>query len=98
MLETAAALIGLLTTFLLWGRLRQRQRASDLLLFVALAILSLTSLLFAALPSIRWSQPHPFSTWTTLAAGAVGAGLLAAAALMPDSHLKNYERSAKYGI
>jgi signal transduction histidine kinase len=98
MLETAAALIGLLTTFLLWGRLRQRQRLSDLLLFTALAVLSLTSILFAAVPSIRWDHPHPFSTWTTLAAGALGALLLAAAALIPDAHLESYERSAKYGV
>jgi signal transduction histidine kinase len=98
MLETAATLIGLLTTFLLWGRLRERQRFSDLLLFVALAVLSLTNLLFAAIPAVHWSHPHPFSTWTTLAAGALGAALLALAALIPDGRLENYERAAKHGV
>jgi hypothetical protein len=37
MLETTATIIALLTTVLLWGRLRERQRLDDLLLFVALA-------------------------------------------------------------
>ena len=40
MLETAATLIALLTTFLLWGRLRQRRGLDDLLLFVALGVVS----------------------------------------------------------
>ena len=52
MLETTATLIALLTSVLLWGRLRQRQRLDDLLLFVALALLTTTNPLFAAIPAV----------------------------------------------
>lgn len=90
MLETAAALIALLTAFLLWGRLRQRRGVRDLLLFVALVILSVTNLLFATIPAVLWSQPHAFSVWTTLVGGAVGAAFLAASALVPDTRLRNF--------
>lgn len=89
MLETAATLISLLTTFLLWGRLCQRRRLDDLLLFVALGVLSVTNLFFAAVPAVLWTHPHAFSTWTTLVGGALGAGLLATAAMVPRRRLRH---------
>ena len=98
MLETTATLISLLTTVLLWGRLRQRQRLDDLLLFVALALLTTTNLLFAAIPAAIWVDPHPFSIWTTVCGGAVSAALLAAAALAPPIRLRNYEKAARIAI
>jgi len=88
MLETAATLISLLTTFLLWGRLRQRRRLDDLLLFLALGVLSCSGLFFAAVPAALWARPHPFSTWTTLVGGALGAALLAVAAGVPRRRLR----------
>jgi len=98
MLEAAATLIAFLTVYLLWGRLRQRQRLTDLLLFIALGLLALTNLLFAAIPAIVWTQPHPFSVWTTLSAGGLGAALLAVAALVPARRLRNYEQAAGRAI
>jgi signal transduction histidine kinase len=98
MLETTATIIALLTTVLLWGRLRQRQRLDDLLLFVALALLTTTNLLFAAIPAAIWTDPHPFSIWTTVCGGAVSAALLAAAALAPPIRLRNYEVAARIAI
>jgi signal transduction histidine kinase len=98
MLETTATLIGLLTTVLLWGRLRQRQRLNDLLLFVALALLTTTNLLFAAIPAAIWTDPHPFSIWTTVCGGAASAALLAAAALAPPIRLRDYEKAARIAI
>lgn len=98
MLETTATIIALLTTILLWGRLRQRQRLDDLLLFVALALLTTTNLLFAAIPAAIWTDPHPFSIWTTVCGGAVSAALLAAAALAPPIRLRNYEMAARIAI
>src|SRR2546423_7284709 len=98
MIETAAALIALLTTFLLWGRLRQRRGLADLLLFVGLGLLSLTNLLFAAIPAVIWTEPNSFSTWTTLAAGAFGAALLAAAATVPERRLLRFKRDVSLAV
>ncbi len=95
MLEATATLIAFLTTILLWGRLQQRQRLDDLLLFCALGLLSFTSLLFAVIPAAVWTDPHPFSTWTTMAAGAVAAAMLAAAALVPSIRLRDHERAGR---
>ena len=98
MLETAATLIGLLTTFLLWGRLSQRRRLDDLLLFLALGVLSLTNLFFAAIPAAFFGNTHTFSTWTTLAGSALGAALLALAALVPRRQLSNYRHATRFAI
>src|SRR2546428_954829 len=98
MLETTATLIALLTTILLWGRLKQRQGLDDLLLFVALALLTTTNLLFAVIPAAIWTDPHPFSIWTTLCGGAVAAALLAAAALAPPIRLRDHEKAARIAM
>jgi signal transduction histidine kinase len=98
MLESTATIIALLTTILLWGRLRQRQRLDDLLLFVALALLTTTNLLFAAIPAAIWTDPHPFSIWTTVCGGAAAAALLAAAALAPPIRLRDVEQAARIAI
>jgi signal transduction histidine kinase len=95
MLEVTATLIAFLTTILLWGRLQQRQGLDDLLLFAALGLLAFSSLLFAAIPAAVWTDPHPFSTWASLAAGALAAGMLCAAALVPAIRLRNYERAGR---
>jgi signal transduction histidine kinase len=97
MLETAATLIALLTTFLLWGRLRERKRLEDLLLFLALGVFSVANLFFATVPAAFWTRPHPFSTWTTVAASALGGVLLALAALVPTRRLKHLERATAKG-
>jgi signal transduction histidine kinase len=91
MLEVTACLIAFVTTVLLWGRLKYRQGLDDLLLFAALGLLSVTSLLFAVVPAAVWREPHPFSTWTTLIAGGFSAALLAAAALVRPVRIRNYE-------
>jgi signal transduction histidine kinase len=91
MLEVTACLIALVTTVLVWGRLRYRQRLDDLLLFAAIGLLAVTSLLFAVVPAAIWREPHPFSTWTTLIASGLSAALLAAAALVRPMRIRNYE-------
>src|SRR5207248_9596165 len=98
MLETLATVIALLTTILLWGRLQQRQRRNDLLLFMALALLTTTNLVFAAIPAAIWTDPHPFSIWTTVCGGAVSAALLAAASLAPSVKLRDYEKAARISM
>lgn len=98
MLEVTASLIVFVTTVLVWGRLKSRQRLDDLLLFVALGLLSVTSLLFGVIPAAIWRDPHPFSTWTTIAAGALAAALLAAAALVRPVRLRDYEHAGRVAV
>jgi signal transduction histidine kinase len=98
MLEVTATLIAFVTTVLVWGRLSWRRGLDDLLLFVAIALLSVTSLLFAVIPAAIWREPHPFSTWTTVVSAGLTAALLAAAALIHRPRLRNYEHSARLAI
>jgi len=98
MLEVTASLIAFVTTVLVWGRLKWRQGLDDLLLFLALALLSVTSLVFAVVPAAIWRDPHPFSTWTTLVAGGLSAALLAVAALVRPIRLRNYEHTTRLAV
>lgn len=98
MLETTATLIGLFTTVLLWGRFQHRRGIDDLLLFVAVGLLSLTNLVFAAMPAAFWTEPHPFSIWTSLAATACSALLLAAAAHSPPVRVRDAERAGRIAV
>jgi signal transduction histidine kinase len=98
MLEVTATLIAFLTTVLVWGRLRWRQGLDDLLLFAALGLLSVTSLLFAVIPAAVWTDPHAFSTWATFAAGGLSAALLAMAALVRPFPLRNYEHAGRLAV
>src|SRR5439155_258482 len=98
MLEVTASLIAFVTTVLVWGRLKWRQRLDDLLLFIALALLSVTSLVFAVVPAAIWRDPHPFSTWTTLVAGGLSAALLAVAAVVRPVRLRNYEHTTRIAV
>jgi len=98
MLEVTASLIAFVTTVLLWGRLKWRRGLDDLLLFAAVGLLAVTSLLFAVVPAAIWKEPHPFSTWTTLVASGLSAALLAVAALVRHVRLRNYEHAARVAV
>jgi signal transduction histidine kinase len=79
-LETAAALVALLATFLVAGRFLRGGRIDDLLLTAALGVLAATNLLFSALPS-AFSNGHPTTTWLWLSMSGqlMGASALALA-------------------
>jgi signal transduction histidine kinase len=98
MLEMTATLASLLTTFLLWGRLRERRGTDDLLLFVGLGALGVSTLLFATVPAAFWTMPHPFMTWMGVAGSAIGALLLAGAAFVRPARLRNHERAAGHAV
>jgi signal transduction histidine kinase len=94
MVETTATLVAFLATFLLFGRLRQRRRIDDLLLFVGLGVLALGNLLFATAPAAVWELPRPVTTWSGVGASAIGGTLLAIAPWVPRRSLRDYERAA----
>src|SRR5204862_1248983 len=56
------------------------------------------NLVFAAIPAAIWTDPHPFSIWTTVCGGAVSAALLAAASLAPSVKLRDYEKAARISM
>jgi signal transduction histidine kinase len=76
--DTAAALIGLLASYLLFGRFQRRRRLDDLVLFIAMSVFALTNLFFAALPTMFLDVgSSPFSTWAALTGRLVAAAALA---------------------
>jgi signal transduction histidine kinase len=88
-LETAAALIGLLASYLLFGRFRRRRRLDDLVLFIALALFALTNLVFAAIPAMVVDfESSKFSTWSALSGRLLGAFAFAAADFVPSRRIE----------
>src|ERR687891_2453099 len=82
--ETAAALIGLLSAYLLLGRFRQTHALDDLALFAAFSVFALVNLFFAALPTmVTGTSSNALSTWAALSGRLLGALLLAVAAFVP---------------
>jgi signal transduction histidine kinase len=86
-LLTAEALIGLLSAYLLLGRLRRRGALEDLLLCMALAVLAVSNLVFAAVPAVFSTDTSVFSTWSSLLGRLLGATLFAAAAIVPSRRI-----------
>jgi signal transduction histidine kinase len=92
-LETAATLIALLAAYLVFGRYRQSELASDLALVAALALLAAHNLFFLTLPAIL-EGTGSFSTWAPVAGGLLGAAVLAGSALAPARRLRSPGRAA----
>ena len=83
-LETAAALIGLLAAYLVFGRFRRSGRLDDFMLCYSLSLLAFSNLFFAVIPAISSSGSDRFGTWARLVGQLLGAVLFAAAAVAPQ--------------
>ncbi|MDP9397074.1 MAG: sensor histidine kinase [Actinomycetota bacterium] len=84
-LETAAGLIALLASLLVFGRFRVTGCLTDLLLVFALGLMATANLAFAAVPAaLSGGVAGQAATWAVLACRLVGAATLAVAALGPD--------------
>jgi signal transduction histidine kinase len=94
-LETAGALISLLTALLLYGRFRQTLERRDLLLTGALSAFAASNLLFSAVPAIAATRPGSFATWAPVGGQLLAALLLAAAALAPTRALRRPDLAAR---
>jgi signal transduction histidine kinase len=89
-LETAAAIIALIAATLVFGRFRESGRLNDLALVTALSVLGATNLLFAALPAAIPNIFEPrVATWSAVAGGLLGSGLLALAAFAPATRVRH---------
>ena len=73
-LDTAAAMVGLLVAFLLLGRFGQRRALSDIVLVFAMLIFAIANLGLSALPTtdIQGGGPRGFAVWAPLVARFVG--------------------------
>jgi signal transduction histidine kinase len=84
-IETAAALVLIFIAAVLLGRFRLNGSRRTLLKFGAVTLLALDNLFSAGLTVVVNSiSDGAFSTWATAGNSAIGAMLLAAAALLPD--------------
>jgi signal transduction histidine kinase len=95
-LETAAALIALLASFLVLGRFLRSRAASDLVLVCALAALAGANLL-AALAAAT-DTPSRFATWAPVGGRVLGSALFAAAAFLPAVSLRRPRRAATWAL
>jgi signal transduction histidine kinase len=87
-LETSGSLIALVAGFLVFGRLLRRTYLNELLLASALAVLSLSNLLFVTVPSVAGWAPDDLTVWAAPFARSVGAVLFALAAFVPRHPLR----------
>jgi signal transduction histidine kinase len=94
-LETAGALISLLTALLLYGRFRQTLERRDLLLTGALSAFAASNLLFSAVPAIAATRSGSFATWAPVGGQLLAALLFAAAALAPTRALRHPDLAAR---
>lgn len=85
--ETTAALVLVLATFLVSGRVRRRALLNELLLAGAFALLAAASVLFALLAAFGRQGPHGLLSWDGRIGSVLGALLLALAALAPARRL-----------
>jgi signal transduction histidine kinase len=83
-IETAAALIALLATFLVYGRASRSRHVDDDLLLAAFALLALANLAFATIPAVSEAGNTRLATWASIAAHVASSILFALAALSPQ--------------
>lgn len=96
-IETAAALIALLASYLVFERFRRDTRLNNLLLAAALFLFAFTNLFFSALPAMLEARPGAFSTWAPVAGRVLGATALAVSAFAPGTCLRR-PRTAASGL
>ena len=88
-IETAAALVAWMASYLVFLRFRRSGLLNDLLLASALALLAATNLFFLAIPAAFASGPaEEAAMWAAVVGGALGAVTLAGAAFATPRPLK----------
>jgi signal transduction histidine kinase len=92
MVATATGLIGALATLALAERAHSTRQPSDLLMALALAILSATDLIVAAGLSLVNANPEHAWQWVTLAARLAASAILIGAAFCPKVDLRKFPR------
>jgi signal transduction histidine kinase len=89
--EAAASIVGLIAAYLLLGRFQRSRLREDLVLALAFALLSLSNLIFLAVPAVvAIGGSSPFWSWNALATRLYGYILVAAAAFAPRRHVSRH--------
>ena len=97
-IETGAALVAWMASYLMFLRYRRSGLLSDLLLASALALLAATNLLFLAIPAAFASgSAEKAAMWAAVVGGAFGAVTLAGAAFATPRPLKRPAAAAGLG-
>lgn len=91
-LETAAVLVALLASFLVFGRFLRSRAVPALVLVCALAALAGANLV-SALATVT-DSPSRFATWAPLGGRVLGSALFAAAAFVPSVSLRHPRAAA----
>ena len=86
-IETAAFIIPGLAAVLFGGRALSGHSRTDVLLFAALMLLSVTNLCFSVIPAVVDETPGRFATWAPATGRFLGAGAFALAALLAPRRL-----------
>jgi signal transduction histidine kinase len=91
-LEATQALIGAVTAYLVYGRVRRSAMRNDLVVVYALALFASTNLFFIVLPH-GGETALTFQTWARLATRMIGTAALAWAAIAPDRRIRHPKRA-----
>jgi signal transduction histidine kinase len=91
--ETTASLVSLLAGLLVFARLQRNSRLSDVTLVVALAIITLSNVLFVLVPMVTEPATPNTVRWAALIGRVVGGALFAAAAFISRVRLPHAGRA-----
>jgi signal transduction histidine kinase len=91
--ETTASLVSLLAGLLVFARLQRNSRLSDVTLVVALAIITLSNVLFVLVPMVTEPATPNTVRWAALIGRVVGGALFAAAAFTSRVRLPHAGRA-----
>jgi signal transduction histidine kinase len=92
-LETTASLVTLLAGFLVFGRLRRNSGRNELALVTALAVITLSNVIFVLLPMLTGSATANPAVWAAIIGRLVGSLLFAVAAFVPRARLGRPRRA-----
>ena len=92
-LEITVSLVTLLAGFLVFGRLRRNSRLNDLVLAAALAIITLSDLLFVVFPILTGSVTSSRAVLAAIIGRSAGAVLFTAAAFVPRARIRQPGRA-----
>jgi hypothetical protein len=87
-LETAASLATLLTGFLAFGRLQRNSGLDELTLVTALAVITLSNVVFVLVPMLTGSAAVNATVWSAIIGRTAGGLLFAVAAFVPCVRLR----------